>query len=97
MGDIVLNINSSEYETLEDIINDAEFIYDKFDEFTIDTKIEDIPIEVIKDNLHLGRDKFYKNMALFLSKFPCEIFKELSEGRKIIDIQNKIKSRIVIN
>lgn len=82
---------------MEDIINDAEFIYDNFDEFifTTDNKF-DIPIEDIRKYLPLSRNIFYKNMALFLAKFPCEIFKELSEGKYIIDIETKIKNRIVI-
>jgi len=94
-GDIILNIDN--YETLEELINDAEFIYDNFDLYIYTTKNSyDIPIEEIKKSILLSRNRFYKEMALFLAKFPCEIFKELSEGKNIASIETKIKKRIVL-
>jgi len=89
-GDIILNIHKDSYETLREIIDDAELIFDNFDEYTIH-------IETIKKDLKRYRDNFYKNMALFLAKFPCEIFKELSEGITIAIIEDKIKKTIVMN
>lgn len=93
IGDIILNI--VQYETLEEIINDAELIYDNFDLYIYTTKSTfDIPIDDLKKYLPLNRNKFYKEMALFLAKFPCEIFKELSEGKTITSIETKIKQKL---
>lgn len=87
-GDIILNIHKDSYETLREIIDDAELIFDNFDEY------DAINIETIKKDMKRYRDNFYKNMALFLAKFPCEIFKELSEGITIDVIEGKLRKQL---
>jgi hypothetical protein len=83
IGDIILNYYKTKYENIKEIIDDAIYIYDNYEEFvgkynphpnqSLDQLINYIPNQ---------RIKFYKDFSKLLSSLPPEIYKELSENKK---------------
>jgi hypothetical protein len=82
-GDLILNYYKTKYNNLREIIDDAIYIYDNYEEFV--KKYNPHPnhsLELILTYVPNQRIKFYKEFSTLLSKLPCEIYKELSEKNK---------------
>jgi len=78
LGDIILNHYRNGYTNLQEIIDDAIYIYDNQEEY----------LNKHKNNLDINisfkkyRINFYKNFSELLATLPCEIIKELFENKK---------------
>jgi GIY-YIG catalytic domain/Zinc knuckle len=70
-GDIILNHYKNNYTNLQEIIDDAIYIYDNHENNL------DINISFKQDRIN-----FYKNFSQLLATLPCEIIKELFENKK---------------
>ena len=68
---IVLNVHKRNYISLQELIEDAEFMFNNIEEF-------------IK-NISEYKIKFFREFALFLSTIPPEIYKQLMENKKTIE------------
>ena len=79
-GDIILNYYKTKYENIKEIVDDAIYIYDNYEEFIKNNPNHsfELFISYIPDN----RIIFYKEFSKLLSSLPCEIYKELSEKNK---------------
>lgn len=80
VGDIILNYYKTKYENIKEIVDDAIYIYDNYEEFIKNNPNHsfELFISYIPDN----RIIFYKEFSKLLSSLPCEIYKELSEKNK---------------
>jgi hypothetical protein len=93
--EIILNIHKRSYISLYNLIEDAEFMFNNFDEFIeIYDLTGDYPSVNFDDfikNISEYKAKFFREFALFLSTIPPEIYKELVENKKTIeDIEKDI-------
>ena len=82
-GCIILNYYKNKYENLKEIVDDAIYIYDNYEEFV--RKHNPHPnhsLELLITYIPNERIKFYKEFSHLLSSLPSEIYKELSEKNK---------------
>jgi hypothetical protein len=82
-GDLILNYYKTKYNNLREIIDDAIYIYDNYEEFV--RKHNPHPnhsLESVIIYIPNQRIKFYKDFSTLLSSLPSEIYKELSEKNK---------------
>ena len=87
--EIILNIHKRNYISLHEIIEDAEFMFNNFEEFI---EIYDLNSDYLHINFHdfiknisEYKVKFFREFALFLSTIPPEIYKELADNKKTIE------------
>jgi hypothetical protein len=95
--EIILNVHKRNYISLHEIIEDAEFMFNNFEEFI---EIYDLNADYLHINFedfieHISeyKVKFFREFALFLSTIPKEIYKELSDNKKTIE---EIEKDIII-
>jgi hypothetical protein len=82
-GDIILNYYKTKYENIKEIVDDAIYIYDNYEEFVRKHNPHpNLSLELVINYIPNERIKFYKEFSTLLSKLPGEIFKELSEKNK---------------
>ena len=82
-GDIILNYYKNKYENIKEIVDDAIYIYDNYEEFVRKHNPHaNHSLELLITYIPNQRIKFYKELSKLLSSLPCEIYKELSEKNK---------------
>ena len=86
---IVLNIHKRNYISLQELIEDAEFMFNNIEEFIeiydLYGDYPDVNFEEFIKNITEYKAKFFREFALFLSTIPLEIYKELVENKKTIE------------
>ena len=86
---IVLNVHKRNYISLQELIEDAEFMFNNIEEFIeIYDLYGDYPNVNFKEfikNILEYKVKFFREFALFLSTIPPEIYKQLVENKKTIE------------
>ena len=86
---IVLNVHKRNYISLQELIEDAEFMFNNIEEFIeIYDLYGDYPnvnFEEFIKNILEYKVKFFREFALFLSTIPPEIYKQLVENKKTIE------------
>jgi hypothetical protein len=83
---IILNIHRKSYISLNEIIEDADFMFNHFEEFIdiydLITDYLDVNFDEYIKNISEYKVKFFKEFALLLSTIPIEIYKEFVENNK---------------
>ena len=86
---IVLNIHKRNYISLQELIEDAEFMFNNIEEFIeiydLYGDYPDVNFEEFIKNITEYKAKFFREFALFLSTIPLEIYKQLAENKKTIE------------
>lgn len=86
---IVLNIHKRNYISLQELIEDAEFMFNNIEEFIeiydLTGDYPDVNFEEFIKNITEYKAKFFREFALFLSTIPLEIYKQLAENKKTIE------------
>lgn len=96
--EIILNIHKKLYISLNEIVEDAEFMFNNFEEFIdIYDMISDYPnINHYIPKIKQYKVKFLREFSLLLSTLPSEILKELREKNKSFEeIENDIIKKII--
>jgi len=83
---IILNTHRKVYISLNEIIEDADFMFNHFEEFIdiydLTADYLDINFNDYIKNISKYKVKFFKEFALLLSTLPTEIYKELVDNKK---------------
>jgi len=86
---IVLNVHKRNYISLQELIEDAEFMFNNIEEFIeiydLYGDYPDVNFEEFIKNISEYKVKFFREFALFLSTIPPEIYKQLVENKKTIE------------
>jgi len=83
---IILNIHRKVYISLNEIIEDADFMFNHFEEFIdiydLTADYLDVNFDDYIKNISKYKVNFFKEFALLLSTIPTKIYKELVDNKK---------------
>jgi hypothetical protein len=86
---VILNIKIQDinYLTLQDLLNDANYIFNNIDEILSNINIIDIyRKQEIKENLQLIKDITYNDLSELLASLNTYLYEQLKLNKKITDI-----------